>query len=282
MALTPTILATQMDVTSIVTTITGNINVAEYDLTAVYNFPSERVDVGQLDAGIVGQIESGVEMSQFDVIAIVRGSIFNPRLRAWWFELDDHEIWVLNLGAGKTLAFDLSTDKWAWWSNPEADHWRATIGTNWTASGRIAYDYGSDVVAGDDSTGILWILDPQKAVDDPFRQEEREAGLTLPFPRVATGQVLARGRNFIPCYEVYLVCDSGAPAFTGAAITLSYSDDGGRSYVSAGAIVAEEGNFQQEFAWRSLGQIGAPGRMFRLEDNGALRQIDELSIADVQ
>lgn len=280
MALTPTIFTTQMDVTSIVTSITGNINVSEYDLTAVYNFPSERVDVSQFDAGVVGQIESDVQIAELDVIAIVRGAIFNPRLRAWWFELDDHEIWVLNLGDRKTIIYDLSAEKWAWWSNPEADRWRATIGTNWTTSGAISHDYGSDVVVGDDSTGILWVLDPNQGVDDAVRQEDRAQGVKFSFPRVATGQVIARGREFISCYEVYLVCDPGEPALTGASVELLFSDDGGRNYVSAGVITAEAGNFQQEYAWRSLGIIGAPGRMFRLQDNGALRNIDELSIAN--
>lgn len=281
MALTPFIRASQLDVALVVTSITGNINVSQYDVTAVYNFPSERVDVSQFDASVIGLYETNVEVSQLDVIAVVRGNIFNPRLRAWWFELDDHEIWVLKLGGRKSLIYDLSTEKWAWWSNPEAEHWRANIGTNWTASGDIAYTHGSDVVVGDDSTGILWVLDPKQGYDDSFRPEERDLEMQLPFPRVATGQVLARGRNFIPCYEVYLVCDPGAPAFTGATVTLHYSDDGGRSYVSAGTIVAEEGNFQQEFVWRSLGQVAAPGRMFRLEDNGAFRNIDELSIDNV-
>lgn len=278
MALTPTIVNSQLDITSVEAG--GEIATSQFDISIVLNFPSEQVQVSQMDASIVQSVERDTQMSQFDVVAVCRGSIFNPRVRAWWFELDDHEIWVLNLGDRKTLIYDLFSEKWAWWSNPEADHWRATIGTNWTSSDNIAYEYGSDVVVGDDSTGILWVLDPKQGFDDSFRPIERELGVQLPFPRVATGQVLTRGRDFISCYEVYLVCDPGDPSLTGAQVTLSFSDDGGRNYVSAGTIVAQPGNFQQEFAWRSLGLIGAPGRMFRLEDNGALRNIDEMSIAN--
>lgn len=279
MALTPTIQTSQFGVTTVFEA-GGDVQTSQFDITAIYNYPSERVDISQLDVVTVGLVQSNLQVSQLDIIAIVRGNIFNPRLRAWWFELDDHEIWVLNLGGRKTLIYDLSTEKWAWWSNPEADHWRANIGTNWTASGAIAHDYGSDVIVGDDSTGILWVLDPKQGYDDSVRPEERELGVQFPFPRVATGQVLARGREFISCYEVYLVCDPGDPSLTGASVELLFSDDGGRSYVSAGTIAAQPGNFQQEFAWRSLGIIGAPGRMFRLEDSGALRQIDEMSIAN--
>lgn len=279
MALSPTILGTQAAVQVVAegTDMKLSLSLAH----AVANFPTPLLYASQGHVTVVtDRVAPTVTTSQLFVMAVARGTIFNPRLRAWWFELDDHEIWVLNLGGRKTLIYDLSTEKWAWWSNPEADHWRANIGTNWTASGSIAHDYGSDVIVGDDSTGILWVLDPKQGADDSFREEERELDVKLPFPRVATGQVLARGRDFISCYEVYLVCDSGEPYFTGASVELSFSDDGGRNYVSAGVIVAEAGNFQQEFAWRSLGIIGAPGRMFRLEDDGAIRQIDELSIAN--
>jgi len=50
--------------------------------------------------------------------------------------------------------------------------------------------------------------------------------------------------------------------------------------VDAGAITVEPGNYFQEFAWRSLGKIGAPGRLFQLVDYGAFARIDELDIDD--
>jgi hypothetical protein len=37
-------------------------------------------------------------------------------------------------------------------------------------------------------------------------------------------------------------------------------------------------DYSQEFAWRSLGLIRAPGRMFELSDNGAAVRIDGLDI----
>lgn len=245
-----------------------------------YNIPTENMAASFAGVLVVANNAGVINVQQAFVFALVRGNIYNPKLRAWWFELDAHEIFVLNLGGEKTLCYDLTTEKWLWWSNPNDLHWRACCGTNWVQSGSVAFGHGSDVVVGDDSTGILWILDPMQGYDDPLGAVAREEGTPVPFPRVATGQILARGREFISCYEVYITCLPGNPAFTGAEITLEYSDDAGRSYVSAGSIVAEEGNFQQEIAWKSLGQIGAPGRLFRLTDNGVVRQIYDMSIAN--
>lgn len=257
-----------------------DVNVPQGQLLVTYNIPAEAMNATFAGINVTLRQNSNVRVEQAAMLAVVRGSIFNPKLRAWTFDLDAHEMYVINLGNGKTLLLDLTTEKWSWWSSGALERWRVSTGVNWTQSGKVAYENGSDVVVGDDTTGALWILNPEQAVDDPLQPDLRDEGVFATFPRAATGQVLTRGREFLSCYEVYLVCDPGAPAFVGAQVTLNYSDDGGRSYVSAGTIVAEPGNYQQEFAWRSLGIIGAPGRMFRIEDDGALRQIDELSIAN--
>lgn len=282
MALTPTIWTSQFDITTVEVG-SASAQASQYDFTCVFNMPAQSIESSQLDINYIVDIAGTVQVSQLDTVVVMRGNIFNPKLRAWWFELDAHEVYVLNLGRGKTLIVDLSQEppRWSWWSNPEAIHWRATIGTNWTQSGSVAFNHGSDVIVGDDSTGILWVLDPHQGYDDPIRPGARADGEKLPFPRSATGQTLTRGRDFVPCYEVYLVTDVGSPGFAGAVAELLYSDDQGRNYISAGVIAAEEGNFQQSFVWRSLGQMGTPGRMFRLEDNGAFAIIQELNIADV-
>lgn len=246
-----------------------------------YNIPSLTLAATFAGINVAITETSIVRVQQAPVLAVVRGSIFNPKLRAWTFDLDGHEFYVINLGNDKTLVFDLTTEKWSWWSWGELERWRVQCGVNWTQSGRVAYDGGSDVVVGDDSIGILWTLSPDQGYDDPLYGGDRAEGVKKSFPRAATGQVITRGRHFVPCYEVYLTCDPGEPAFTGAKLELFYSDDAGRSYVSAGEIVVEEGNFNQDIVWRSLGQIPAQGRMFRIEDDGAVRQINEMSISDV-
>jgi hypothetical protein len=37
---------------------------------------------------------------------------------------------------------------------------------NWVGMTGTLANFGADIVAGDDSTGVLWILDPNVALDD--------------------------------------------------------------------------------------------------------------------
>lgn len=272
----------QGDTDVVVQALATNAQSSQADVTVIFNFPSQEVQVSQSDVDLIDEAPPvPIEASQYDVDVIVRGKIYNPKLRAWTFDLDGHEFYVLRLGDMKSLVYDLTTEQWSWWSTTALDYWRASIGTNWTSSGNIPYDYGSNVVVGDDNFGILWILNPEQGVDDSVREEEREQGIIKPFPRVATGQIITRGRITIPCYQVYLTADPGEPSYVGASVSLSYSDDGGKTFVNANEpITVQSGNYYQEFAWRSIGLVRSPGRLFRISDDGAFAQIDELTIYD--
>lgn len=272
----------QGDVDVVATALAAGLQVSQYDVTVVFNFPSQEVRASQYDVDLIDEAPPvPIDVSQYDVDVIIRGKVYNPKLRAWTFDLDGHEFYVLRLGDLKSLVYDVTTKQWSWWSSPSLDYWRAGIGTNWTSSGNIPFDYGSNVVVGDDNFGILWILDPKTGYDDSVHSEDRDNGVIKPFLRVATGQVMTRGRITIPCYQVYLTSDTGQPAYAGASVALSYSDDGGKTFVNASTpITAEAGNYYQEFAWRSIGIVRAPGRLFRISDDGAFAQIDELTIYD--
>lgn len=256
----------------------STITIPQGLIYALYNIPAEQIQAtfGSQQAAV--KVTAEIDVPQALIFALVRGTVANPVMRVWTYDMDGHEMYVFRLGDEKTLVWDKVVDKWYWWADADFDTWRAHLGTNWIQSGDIAQRYGSNVVAGDDSTGILWVLDPMQGYDDSLDPVERAAGVPVPFERVATGQVITRAREFIPCFQVYLFADGGAPAFTGATVSLKYSDDQGRTYKDAGTIVSVDGSWVQEFAWRSLGQIGAPGRMFRIEDNGAFPRINEMSI----
>lgn len=258
------------------------IDVAQAGTLVTYNVPAENITVTYGGTGVAyNKSAETIDVVQAQVLAAVRGRISNPKLRAWTFDLDGHEFYVLNLGNDKTLLYDLTTNTWTWWATSTFDYWRAGIGVNWVENGQNAYLSGSNVIVGDDSSSILWALNPKQGYDDVSDATGREEGKVAPFERIATGQVLTRGRVTIPTYQVYLVADAGNPGYTGATVTLSYSDDQGRTFNSAGAIESVAGNYYQEFAWRSLGLTRAPGRLFRLTDDGAFPKINELSIADV-
>jgi hypothetical protein len=256
--------------------------VTQNDITVVFNFASQSLQTSQSDVHVISK--SGnvpVQVSQLDYDVVYRGKTFDPTLRAWNFTLDSHEFYVLRLGDNKTLIYDLSTDQWSWWATDTLQYWRPNTGTNWSASGSIPFTYGSNVITGDSNFGILWVVNPEQGYDDVTTPEGRLAGQIAKFPRVATGQMLSRGRMTLSCYQTYLVTEGGRPAYENASVTLSYSDDNGNSFVNASEpVIVQPGDYTQEIVWRSLGLIKSPGRIFRVQDDGAISKITELTVYD--
>jgi len=246
---------------------------SELALRAVYNFPSEAGQISQLTLRSLTVPVNSARASQLIVRAVIRGRSYNPQMRAWSYTQDGHDFYVLRLGDDRTLVYDLSTEQWSWFSSGEDTFWRPQIGMNWYTPGLVPAFYGSNVVCGDDSYGHLWVLDPESGLDD---NPADTTGTPLRFPRVATGQVPARKRAFLPVDQVYLTASAGRPVASGDEVTLSYSDDLGVTYVNAGAIPVTEVDYQQEFSWRSLGPISQAGRLFQISDEGAFARIDGL------
>lgn len=276
MAATPEVRSPQAGVMAVHRKAALSLNIPQANSLAVYNVPADQIK--STVAGVTvpfTRISQSMRVSQASVMAVVTGLVANPRLRSWYYTLDGHDMFVLRLGtAGKTLVFDLSTNQWAWWTSPDSPRWRPSCSTHWRTSGSLAGIYGSDVVVGDDSTGVLWVLDPMKGEDDRLI----ESG-TIPFERIATGQMTATGRTPVPIYSVGLSASLGNPKSTDATVLLNYSDDMGKTFVTANEpMVSESGNYDQEFIWRSLGQVRAPGRLFRIVDHGAFARIDSLDV----
>lgn len=241
---------------------------------AIYNLATVATRVSQASTKGLITTNPTLKVSQARVLAVARGRVYNPKLRTWTFNLDGHQFWVLRLAEDKTFVYDLNTKQWSWWSSDNANHWAVNLGLNWRTGGPNAKDYGSNIVVGDDSFGLLWILNPEQGYD-----EKALDGTPTSFTRVAEAYQITRGRGpGLPCYEVYLTASGGAPASVSTGVTLSYSDDVGNTYVSAGTLPATVGDYTQEFAWRSLGQVPAPGRIYRIQDDGAFARIDGLEI----
>lgn len=254
------------------------VRVSQNRAMIVWNVPAEELRSSQ--AAIVAPYNSfapEIRVPQSTIMVVCKGQVETPRLRAWYYTLDGHDIYVLKLGTlGKTLVFDISTGTWSWWASPDSVRWRPSIGMNWRSAGTIPINYGSNVVVGDDSTGTLWVLNPEQGYDDPVRDDDTDP---VPFERVATGQMVTKDRNFIPVYSVDLTASLGQPSLNANSVTLEYSDDQGNTFVQADQpIVIEDGNYSQELSWRSLGLVRAPGRLFRITDNGSFASIDSLDV----
>lgn len=278
MAQTPSIDAPQGGSLAVVEQVAKDMNSTSLQPMAVYNVPSQNMKVTYGNSFVVYRAQAlDVEVTSSRLMAVVRGKIDNPKLKAWTYTLDGHDFYVLRLGTyGRTLVYDLSTGEWSWWSSNNDIRWRPSIGINWRSSDTLPNAYGSNVVVGDDSYGVLWVLDPNYGLDQGLLDAEK----TVKFPRVATGQMINRLRNFRPCYQVYLTASTGEPAYTGAEVTLSYSDDIGHTFKLAGSKTVVEEDYSQELAWRSLGRIAPAGRIFRIYDEGAFARIDSLDVLD--
>lgn len=255
-----------------------HIDASQLRVLAAYSIPTKKMSASAayVRAATTGPTDS-LKISQLRVLAAVRGKPANPKLRAWTFTLDGHPFYVLRLGDGKTLIYDNLTKQWSWWSSADFPYWRPTIGMNWVSAGMNAQLYGSNIVVGDDTYGMLWVLDPEKGYDDSALNGSGDPKV---FPRIATAYQITRGRDWKYTYEVYLNASGGEPALSGQSVTLNLSDDVGHTFISAGDIEIDETCYNQEFAWRSLGKYGAPGRLFQIVDYGAFARIDGLNIND--
>lgn len=248
---------------------------------AIYAYPSASVVASEGRIFSAVKFSGPMEASEARVFALVRGRIANPALRMWTGTLDGHDFVFLRLGDTVTLVYDLYSEQWVEWTSPQSGAWRPNAGMTWVGGAALADTYGSSIVAGDDTFGLLWFLDPELPWDenpDPLRAPQEIA-----FDRIVTAQTLVGGRNYVPCYAIFL--DGDNYGLTGAEFTptivLEYSDDQGRNFVSAEALGVETDlEVNNPYSWYSLGQINSPGRIFRWTDNGVLTRIDSVSMND--
>lgn len=275
MALTPTIQTSGAKLMAVAGAISSDLKTAGVKALVAYNFPTEAINASGIQSAVSANHSSPMRVSSAAVLIAGRGRIQNPRLRAFTYTLDGHDFYVLRLGDMKTLVYDLTTDQWSVYTSSSLPFWRANNGMNWIDAMGNADTLGSNVIIGDDNTGTLWFLDPDLGYDEDVDILD---DTPRPFPRVATGQIPALTRQYVPCFEVWLNGSTGYPSLTGQTVDLKYSDDQGNSYVSAEPIVVEAGNYVQDISWMSLGRFCYPGRLFRIEDDGAFARINGMDV----
>lgn len=180
----------------------------------------------------------------------------SSRKRAWFFVLDGHEMYVLDLGPEGTWIFDRSSNEWCQFITSGYVQWNFANGCMW----------GNRIVAGDLLTTEVWEMQPSMLFDNGATE----------IIHTVTGGVATRDRVYHSVDMFRLACSSGLYTdTTGAAtVTLSFSDDQGNTYVTMDTYTLTEGKFSQEFLWTSLGSFAAPGRIFKITDSGAFLRID--------
>jgi hypothetical protein len=252
------------------------------DVLTAINFPSPFVRTDQLQGLVTVKFANALRVSNAEVLVAVRGRTSNPKLRAWTFTLDGHDFYVLRLGTFATLVYDVYSEEWMDWDAYGEKYWPVNVGFNWVdgqgALGDDGIPFGSNVLVGDDTYPLLYFLDPNQPYDE--NPEVLDPQNEIFFERVLQGQVIQTGRQVQPCYAVWLTTDMGAPAYVGAGVKLEISDDAGKTYDDMGTIEVTVDENTPELSWYSLGQIAAPGRLFRLTDDGAVARIDSFEMND--
>jgi hypothetical protein len=178
-------------------------------------------------------------------------------LRAWAFNFDGHTIYVIRAASVGTYAYDVENPNWSQFKTYGRDIWRAHLGT------QVA---GNLVVAGDDTDGTLWRLDPTLSTD---------AGDI--FEREITGGVPVVGKPQ-KCRNVSLQMAVGWAAITGTAtnpkIQMRLSKDGGAIFSAwFEEQLGLQGKYLTKVIWWQLGLVSEPGIIFhwRVTDDALFR-----------
>ena len=255
--------------------ITPDVRASQFYALAGVLVPTQGIEAAQGYVLAGATFGMDIQTSQAYAMVAVLGRRANPVVRAWTYSLDGHDFYVLHLGDAETLVWDMTTLQWARWSTEGLARWRLVHGINWPGADNYAASYGSNILVGDDTLGVLYFLDPGLEWD-----EDAEQGSEVPtyFKRQATGQVVIRGATSQPCFEVMLTGSLGEASSLSDTVTLYTSDDAGHTYDDHGALTVTAGDYTGRFSWGSLGQMAAPGRLFRVEDYGAIARIDGLDL----
>jgi hypothetical protein len=279
MALTPTLNVSKAYVASVTGGATSELQLSKAFVAAVTNYPTEEVQSSKVYVtAVTGGTTENVQVSKAYVTVVAKGRVDNPNIRAWTYTLDGHDYYVLRLGTDATLVFDLTTEQVAVFGSGDTDLWRAFTGQNWQGGNFLSQNYGSNVLVGDDGNGALYFLNPDRLYDDDALQ-----GSETPrdFPRTVTGQVVTRSFDAVPCYGVLLggaIGEATDAALT--AVTLYTSDDQGHTWDEHDTLTVDNADYDARLEWWSLGSIFAPGRLFKVQDRGALKRIDFLEMVD--
>lgn len=220
------------------------------------NLVSYTTDRGGLTAKTLPQLH------QLPVLVAFRtGTPEDNDFRSWFFDLDGHTFYVLVLGQIGTFLYDFTTQRWSQFVTEGQVVWNAEIGI--VRDGQI---FAADVI-----NPIIWEVTPDVFSDEGFK----------PIRRTVTAITPARNRVAQQVGAIRIYASSGAAqepnSGVDATMTLSYSDDQGQTFTEFASIEVRE-SLTQEYAFRSLGAVQQPGRVWQVEDVGGPVRIDDAQI----
>lgn len=162
-------------------------------------------------------------------------------MRAWSFAVDGHTIYCLTL-SDATYAFDASSQKWSEFRSYNRPVWRAHVG-----------DEGETfVIAGDDETGDLYRLDPERSNDNDE-----------PMERILTGGVtVPRGPERCNVLNLYVTTGTSPDPNAYPKARIRWSDNLQTYEDWVDVPLGRQGQYGIPVTVTRLGNMVYPGRLF--------------------
>jgi hypothetical protein len=192
------------------------------------------------------------------LVAYTTGTPVNTRRRCWTFDFDGHQFYVLDLAQEGTFCFDLTTGMWCEFETQGHEGWNMRNGTTWK----------KETVALDFSNPIVWKLDPSSQLDEDWKDIEH----------VVTAMHQFRFRKARRQDALRVTASVGQLGEDASVLKLRFSDDLGQTWSDYYEITLNDADYTQEIAFRSLGTMKAPGRIFEISDTAGFLRIDGANI----
>jgi len=217
------------------------------------------IRVAYSTAQLVRRGETGaVPREAFSAVQVIytTGAPAAARQRAWTFDLDGHTFYVLDIGERGSLLFDISTKQWTKFETTGyGGHWNFKNGFQWRDGGKVL---------GGASTGAdVFALNPESFLDEGWRPVVYTVMGVLP----STGVDQHRQYALRVLGSTGLTADGEAPV-----LWMQFSDDHGASWSTPRSVALKQ-DARQRVEFRSLGAFAAPGRLFRIYDEGGIKYI---------
>lgn len=202
--------------------------------------------------------------SKLSIYAVRVAGTIGPTLRgfelySWYFDQDGHIFYVLQVGQLGTFVYDLATGKWSQWKTSDSSIWEAVRG--------IEYK-GDNLAIRPNSADIVRVI-PEGAVD---------AG-NKPLERIVTAYLKLTARSSLPIGCLYVDASSDVTGQDETTMLLQYSDDEGRTWVPFRRVTLPLPLLPgHPVAFRSLGLVKYPGKLFQLVDTGGPIRISGLDV----
>lgn len=199
-----------------------------------------------------------IRVHQQEMVVVAATGVFPEgplAVSAFPYDLDGHVMYGLHIRGRGTFIYDLMTNQWTKWQTADFPFWNAQFHVKW----RDQY-YASTMFENQ-----LNLVNPESVFDDSFR--------TNSF--LSTGRLESQDREYVANPEAQIF---GSIGLRGGDVNLRYSDDEGANWSEYQTVTMEPGVRNANVMFYDLGSVTAPGRVFQIEDAGALRRIQTLRV----